>query len=56
MDRKVDEAILQIEEKKYAEKYLKDPRYKDFKVIGVGLCFNSVTCELTDSNYKEFKQ
>ena len=56
MDKNVDEAVAQIEAKKYAEKYLKEPRYKDFKVVGVGLCFNSVNCELTGSNYKELKK
>ncbi len=54
MDKTSQEALLQIENKKYADKYITSPEYKDFKVIGIGLCFSSSNCRLIGHECREF--
>ncbi len=48
MDQKVDVAKNQIQDRRYADKYLHDEKYKNHKVIGIGLCFSSLNCHLVD--------
>ena len=54
MDKKPEEALLQIETRNYVDKYLKEPRYQSYKVIGIGLSFNSANCQLTGYDSREF--
>ena len=49
MDQKVEVAKNQIQDKRYADKYLHDEKYKNHKIIGIGLCFSSLNCNLIDS-------
>ncbi len=48
MDQKVDVAKNQIQNRRYADKYLHDEKYKNHKIIGIGLCFSSLNCNLID--------
>ncbi len=48
MDQNVDAAKVQIQDRRYADKYLHDEKYKNHKVIGIGLCFSSLNCCLID--------
>ena len=37
-----------IQDRRYEDKYLHDEKYKNHKVIGIGLCFSSLNCYLID--------
>ena len=48
MDQKVEATKNQIQNRRYADKYLYDEKYKNHKIIGIGLCFSSLNCYLID--------
>ena len=48
MDQKVDAAKNQIQDRRYADKYLYDEKYNNHQIIGIGLCFSSLDCYLID--------
>ena len=48
LDCKVDVALNQIKEKKYADIYINGEKYKDFSILALGLCFSSSNCSYLD--------
>ncbi len=49
VDKKDGEALSQLKDKKYCDKYIEDHRYDSYSVVGIGINFNSKTREIIDS-------
>ncbi len=47
--KKDGEALSQLKDKKYCDKYIEDHRYDSYSVVGIGINFNSKTREIIDS-------
>ncbi len=51
VDKKEEEALSQLKDKKYCDRYTQDHRYDSYSVIGIGLNFNSKTRQIIDSGF-----
>lgn len=54
MDSDASVALNQIEEKRYMDKFLNDSNYDNYKIIGIGISFSSLDCQVLDKGFKEY--